>query len=328
MRILITGVTGFVGGHLVQALADNGADELHGFSRSTTWPVACDTSVKVTLHAVDLTGPTSAIAEALAAIRPQQIYHLAGYAKTGESFREPEAAWQGNLTATRHLYDAVVQCQLRPRILFVGSGLIYGDPERTDTTCDENTPLKPANPYAASKAAADLVSYQYTRSPGLDIVRARPFNHIGARQSADYAIANFARQIAAIEAGEQIPVIETGDLSAGRDLADVRDVVQAYRLLMQRGRTGEAYNVATGRTHRIAEVLQRMVALAKVPMEIRQKVDPQRKGDTAVTRASIDKIHRELGWQPTYSLEDTLATILDDWRQRTTQRLRQRSCAS
>src|SRR5205823_7937752 len=125
------------------------------------------------------------------------------------------------------LYDAIARTDLRPRILFVSTGLIYGEPDAPDQPCDERTTLKPASPYAASKAAADLLSYQYTRHPGLDVVRVRLFNQIGPRQSADYATANWARQVAAAEAGRQPPVIETGDLSSSRDLTDVRDIVAA-----------------------------------------------------------------------------------------------------
>ncbi len=131
-----------------------------------------------------------------------------------------------------------------------------------DGACDERTTLKPATPYAASKAAADLLSYQYTRNPGLDIVRVRLFNQIGPRQSADYAAANFARQIAAAEAGKQPPVIETGDLTARRDITDVRDMVAAFPLLLETGRTGEAYNAGRGETFRIQELLDKLIALA------------------------------------------------------------------
>src|SRR5262249_15624135 len=129
----------------------------------------------------------------------------------------------------------------------VGSGLIYGDPETPDQAYDERCLLRPTSPYAASKAAADLVSYQYSRAPGLHVVRARPFNHIGPHQSPQFAAAHFAEQLAAIERGKQPAVLETGNLSPRRDLADVRDVVRAYTLLMERGRSGEAYNVGTGR---------------------------------------------------------------------------------
>src|SRR5262249_34841146 len=140
---------------------------------------------------------------------PDQIYHLAGFAQPGRSFNEPDAAWAGNLGVTRTLYDAVIRWGRSPRIVFVGSGLIYGNPVTADAMQNEETPLRPNSPYAASKAAADLASYQYSCHPGLDIIRARPFNHIGPRQSPQYAIAHFAQQLAGIERKQAPPVLET-----------------------------------------------------------------------------------------------------------------------
>ena len=175
-------------------------------------------------------------------------------------------------------------------MLFVSTGLVYGEPDRPSGACDEHTTLKPASPYAASKAAADLVSYQYTRSAGLDIVRVRLFNQIGPRQSADFAVPNFARQIAAAEAGQQPPVVETGDLSARRDITDVRDIVAAFPLLLEKGVTGEAYNAARGDSYRIQDLLDRLVALSRVPIRVNQAVEPGRRADTAMTRADVRKL--------------------------------------
>src|SRR5262249_55434603 len=132
--------------------------------------------------------------------QPDQVYHLAGYASTGRSYREPDAAWEANLTATRNLLDAVIGWGGRPRILHVSSGLVYGEPHTADRLVNEEAPLRPVSPYAASKAAADLAAYQASQVPGLAIIRVRPFNHIGPRQSPDFAISHFAQQIAAIEA--------------------------------------------------------------------------------------------------------------------------------
>ncbi|HSQ54556.1 MAG TPA: GDP-mannose 4,6-dehydratase, partial [Gemmata sp.] len=212
---------------------------------------------------------------------------------------------------------AIVRTGRKPRILFVSTGLIYGEPDEPDGTCDERTTLKPATPYAASKAAADLLSYQYTRNPGLDIVRVRLFNQIGPRQSADYAAANFARQIAAAEAGKQSPVIETGDLTARRDITDVRDMVAAFPMLLEKGKTGEAYNAGRGETYRIQELLEKLLALSRVKVEVRSRTEPGRKADTAVTRADPRKLRQTTGWTPRIPLEQTLSDILDDWRKST-----------
>ncbi len=313
MRILITGITGFVGGHLVETLADGG-HTLFGLSRSAAWPLAlAHLAGTAELIATDLRDG-SLVEAALRHARPDWVIHLAGYANTGTSFREPNACWADNLDATRRLYDAVGRVGGSPRVLFVSTGLVYGDPDEPGRACDERTTLKPASPYAASKAAADLLSYQYSRSPGLDVVRVRLFNQIGPRQSADYAVANFARQVAAAEAGRQPPVIETGDLSAHRDLTDVRDVVAAFPLLLEKGEKGEAYNAGRGETFRIRDVLARLIALARVPVEVREKVDPGRGGDTAVTRADTRKLRQATGWEPRRSLDRTLSDILDWWR--------------
>jgi GDP-4-dehydro-6-deoxy-D-mannose reductase len=174
--------------------------------------------------------------------------------------------------------------------------------------------LRPASPYATSKAAADLSSFEYTRTHGLDIVRARPFNHIGPRQSPQYAVAHFAQQLAAIETGRRPAVLETGDLQPQRDLSDVRDIIAAYLLLMERGRTGEAYNVAGGTALAMRAVVERLLALVRVPVELRARDDLRRATETAVVRGNPAKLRRETGWSPRWTLEQTLRDTLDYWR--------------
>lgn len=313
MRILITGITGFVGGHLTELLAAEGGHTVAGLSRHAVWPAQLVHLAGVAnLYPAELAdGP--AVERVIREVRPDWVFHLAGYANPGKSFREPAACWADNLTATQSLYDAVARSGLSCRVLFASTGLVYGDPDGPGLVT-ESAVLKPASPYAASKAAADLMSYQYTRSPGLDIVRVRLFNQIGPRQPADYAVANFARQIAAAEAGKQEPVIRTGDLSAERDLTDVRDMVTACRLLIERGAKGEAYNAGRGRTWKIADVLAALVARAKVPVEVVSQPEPGRKADTAVTRADPAKLRRATGWEPRYELDRTLSDVLGYWR--------------
>lgn len=311
MRILVTGVTGFAGSHLAEALLARGGVELFGLSRGR--PDGARPSSSIDLRLGDPTD-VAGVEALLRAIQPEQIYHLAGYAHAGRSFQEADAAWTGNLTVTRCLYEAVQRWGGRPRILFAGSGLIYGDAPGTGLQ-DENTLLCPSSPYSASKAAADLVSYQVTRHPGLDVVRARPFNHIGPRQSTNYAVPNFARQIVAIERGQAAPVLETGQLGAQRDLTDVRDVTAAYLLLMERGRTGEAYNIASGQSQSMQVVLERLLALAGLQVEIRTRADLLRGNDPSVMRIDTGRLRRETGWTPRFSLDQSLADILAYWRQ-------------
>ncbi len=313
MRILITGITGFVGGHLVESLLPRG-DALFGLCRRAEWPATlAHISGKAELLPGELTD-TARVQAVLNHARPDWVMHLAGYANPGRSWTEPERCWHDNLAATRSLYDALATSSIRPRILYVSTGLVYGEPDEPDVACDERTILKPATPYAASKAAADLLSYQYSHNPGLDIVRVRLFNQIGPRQSADYAAANFARQIAAAELGHQPPVIETGDLTAQRDITDVRDMVAAFPLLLERGGKGEVYNAGRGETFRIQELLDQLINLARVKMDVQQKPHAVRKSDTAVTRANPWKLRLTTGWTPKIPLTQTLADILDDWR--------------
>jgi len=197
-------------------------------------------------------------------------------------------------------------------VLFVGSGMVYGDAETAGQIVDENRPVRPASPYAASKAAADLLSSWSV--PPLDIIRVRPFNHIGPRQAPDYAIANFARQLAAIEHGRQPPVVETGNLTSRRDLTDVRDIVQAYILLMEHGRSGDVYNAGSGVTYSIQDVLDRLIALARVRVEVRQQPERMRAGEPMVSAADAGKLQRQTGWQRRFSLDQTLADTLEYWR--------------
>jgi GDP-4-dehydro-6-deoxy-D-mannose reductase len=315
MRILITGATGFAGGHLAEELAFQPGAELLGVSRRGSWPDEWrHLSGRIGLRSCDL-GDRSRITALLKDWRPDCIYHLAGYAQVGRSFREPDLAREGNLAATRNLLEALQDWGGSPRIVVVSSGLVYGKPEKLEEPCDERASLRPDSPYAASKAAADLLGYQCWKSAGLEIVRARPFNHIGPRQSAEFAVAHFARQIVEIERGRRAPVLETGDLRPRRDLSDVRDVVRGYMLLMEKGRPGEAYNLGSGEVHSMKEVLDRLLTLAGVRCEIRCRDDLLREADTPVLCADAGKARRELNWTPSIPLNQTLTDVLAYWRQ-------------
>jgi GDP-4-dehydro-6-deoxy-D-mannose reductase len=313
MRILITGINGFVGGHLLERLAAEGGHRITGFSRSGGWRKSlAHLSALAELHPVDLLN-SSAVTEALRVIQPERIYHLAGFASPGKSFKKPDQCWAENLTATRNLLDAVAETNRESRVLMVSSGLVYGDAEGPDDAFDELRPLRPASPYAESKVAADQLAERMATLDGLHVVRTRPFNHIGPRQSAEYAVGNFAQQVAAIVLGKAEPIIETGDLSARRDLTDVRDVVEAYQLALEHGRSGDVYNVGRGIAYGMDEILHWFIDRAGIAVEVHSQQDPSRRGDTAVTRCDATKIRRELGWQPRYDLGQTVTDILNYW---------------
>jgi GDP-4-dehydro-6-deoxy-D-mannose reductase len=313
MRILITGLTGFVGGHLAEVLAAGDA-ELFGLCRRPGWPAdLAHLEKRVRLQVCDLCDEV-ALQGVLGDVAPDQIFHLAGYTNAGQSFRHAEAAWQGNLAATRGLYAAIERWGGRPRILYVGSGLVYEVPDDVEHAHDEHCPLLPTSPYAASKSAADLLSYQCSRHPGLDIIRARPFNHIGPRQSADFAIAHFAKQIAAMERNLQPPTLHTGNLAPRRDVTDVRDVVRAYLLLMERGKAGEVYNVASGQAPSIDELLARLLTHTNTPVQTRQQPDLVRAADIPVVRGNSAKLRKQTDWRPLIPIQQTLADTLEYWR--------------
>ncbi len=314
MRILITGVTGFAGGFLAETLLHQAGVTLAGIARASRWTRHMHhLADRVELHGVDLCDSVK-IEALLRRFQPEQIYHLAGYAHVGRSFQEPQLTWKGNLDATLALYDAVHRWDGKPRILYISSGQIYGEPESPDQAFKEGSVLRPSSPYSASKAAADLTSYQYTRSPGLDIVRVRPFNHIGPRQSPDFAVAHFAQQIADIERNGRPAFLETGNLSPLRDLTDVRDMVRAYIMIMEKGRTDEVYNAAAGEVHSMQSVLDRLLRLARVQVEVRQQAAQVRATDVSVIRADASKLRREVGWLPAIPLDQTLADTLEYWR--------------
>jgi GDP-4-dehydro-6-deoxy-D-mannose reductase len=243
--------------------------------------------------------------------RPEQIYHLAGYADAGQSFQEPDAAWEGNLTATRSLYDAIRQWGAKPRILFISTGAVYGEPIDPEQAFDESSVLRPNSPYAASKAAADLLSYQYARAYDLAIVRARPFNHVGPGQSPRFALAHFAWQIAKIERGHAEPRLHVGNLWPERDYTDVRDIVYAYLLLMEKGRAGETYNIGSGVTRTMRAFLDQLLALSRVPIAVVADPNLARKVETAKVRVNADCLRRTTGWAPRIAVERTLADMLD-----------------
>lgn len=310
---LVTGANGFVGSYLVDALVSRG-ERVVGVGLIPGWAPGWERLAgRAEIRLCDLSDG-AAVEAIIREVQPARIYHLAGYPHAGRSFREPDAAWSGNLTVTRRLCEAVIRWGGQPRILFVGSGLIYGPPLDPDVPFTEDSPLRPDTPYAASKAAADLACFQYACSPGLAIVRARPFNHTGPLQAPDFAIPSFARQLAAIVAGQAPPVLETGDLTPTRDLTDVRDVVAAYQLLMEKGRAGEAYNVGSGQSWSMRQVLDRLLALVDVQVEVRQRADLLRPTEPLSIRVDAGKLRRETGWEPRLPLDQTLADTLAAWQ--------------
>ena len=298
-RVLITGGTGFAGGHLTEACAAAG-DDVVQLARAGD-------------VAADLTD-AAATRRAVATASPDVVYHLAAQAHVGRSWDDPSTTLHANLTMTLNVLEAVRAEARGAVVVAVSSGEVYGPPATLPV--DEAAQLRPQNPYAVSKASSDLLARFYADAHGLHVVRPRAFNHAGPRQEPIYAIASFARQFAAaLEAGEAPVRIVTGNPATRRDYTDVRDVVAAYRLLAEHGEPGEAYNVCSGRTASAAELVAALADAAGV--EVEHTVDPARvrAHEVMEIRGSYDKLHAATGWQPSIPLEATLADTVAWWRE-------------
>jgi GDP-4-dehydro-6-deoxy-D-mannose reductase len=314
MRALVTGISGFVGGHLAEHLLASG-DWVVGLSASGRWPLnLAHLAGDVRIEPCDLASiALEAMTASIVRERPEAIYHLAAQANPQASVADPKGTWALNLGGSLTLLEAVKASGLNPRVVLVGSGVSYGNPTPEQMPVSELCPLRPNNPYSASKGAADLLGIQHYLAHGTDVVMARPFNHAGPRQSSTYVLGALARQVAEVEAGLK-PRVEVGNLDIVRDFTDVRDVVRAYRLLAAKGEPGEIYNLGSGRGTKLLDALEILRSLANVPIEV--FVDPSRVRpvDQPLLVADATKLRTATGWEPIHSIESTLADMLDDWR--------------
>lgn len=316
MRALVTGASGFAGSHLCEYLLEQPGQEVFALCYAACSTENLDTvRERITVLSGDLMDGEWA-AHMVAEVRPEAIYHLAGLSSPAASFRDPAGTLSNNIIAQVNLFQAVLQAGLDPVIVVIGSGEEYGLVRAEDVPVDEDTPLRPANPYAVSKVAQDFLALQYHYSHHLRTVRLRPFNHIGPRQALGFVTADFAWQLAQIEAGRRPPVIQVGNLSAQRDFTDVRDMVRAYFLAATHGEAGQVYNIGSDVGRCIEDILRTLIGLCRVPVQV--EIDPQRlrPSDVPVLICNSTRFRQETGWEPRIPLEQTLADILDYWRKR------------
>ncbi|HHB90431.1 MAG TPA: SDR family oxidoreductase [Anaerolineae bacterium] len=314
MRALVTGAAGFVGRHLIHFLLAETDLEIVGtiYRRHPQPPYD---SARVHLEQLDLRDE-SAVAEIVARWRPDYIFHLAGQSYVPVSWEHPWPTFDQNVHTQINLFRAMLAVGVDARILVVGSGEEYGAIDPDDIPIHEDVPLRPASPYAVSKVAQDLTGWQYFRSHGVHAVRVRPFNHIGPGQNEMFVASSFARQIAMIEAGLAEPILRHGNLEAIRDFTDVRDTVRAYWLVINRGEPGQVYNVGSGRGVRIQQLLDILLGMSRVPLRTEQDPARMRPSDIPAILCDPSRLQQVTGWQPRIPLEQTLADILNDWRQR------------
>ena len=313
-NILITGVTGFVGGHLLNLLHAKGYDPLWGLARRQPGLGQRFDSVKILQG--DLRDQDR-LMNLLQSVKPDWIFHLAGQAFVSKSWEAPRETFASNVDAQISLFEALRSLRLNPKILVVCSSEEYGLVKEDELPLKETNPLRPLSPYAVSKVAQDLLAFQYFRSYGLRTVRVRAFNHTGPGRPKQYAISNFAYQVAEIERRAAPPELHVGNLDVRRDYMDVRDMVNAYLLAMEKGEEGEIYNLCSGRAQNLRDILQMLLNLSKIKIGV--KVDPARfrPSDLPIIFGSSDKFERLTGWRPQIPIETTLTDLLNYWRQQT-----------
>ena len=310
-RILITGGTGFAGSHLIEHLLSQNYSDLHATHHSRQLERVSQLLVETQIHPLELTN-FSAVSQLLSSLRPTQIYHLAAISTVGDSFDRPQEVISTNTQIQLNLLVAVKDIIPDTKILVVGSAQEYDVIAHQSLTISETHPLGPTNPYGVSKVTQDLLALSFYYAYRLPILRVRPFNHIGERQPLGFAVADFAHQIVEIERGRQTQ-IKVGNLAAIRDFTDVKDMVAAYQLVMDLGRPGEVYNIGSGQGLSMQIVLDKLVKLARVPIEVVVDTDRLRPLDSPKIVADCQFI-TDLGWKPQHRLEETLARILDYWR--------------
>ena len=299
-KLMVTGAGGFVGGYIRQALL--APDQTYGMELG---PVS-------TSDLRDADGLARECAEA----RPDFVIHLAAQSFVPQSFADPRETFEVNFLGTLNLLQALKRSDFHGRLLFVGSGDMYGLVEPDKLPVDEDRPLKPRNPYAVSKVAAEALCYQWSQSEGMDIVMVRPFNHIGPGQSERFVVSDFARQVVEIRLGRRAAEIAVGDIDVTRDFTDVRDVVRAYLLLLQKGGNGETYNVCSGRERSVREILHDLIALARVNAVVKRDDARLRPAEQRRMYGSYEKLHAATGWRPEVALEQSLAENITYWEHR------------
>lgn len=300
-KALITGSAGFIGSWLSREL------EEHGYEVTR-----CDLRASDGIVAMDITDPAM-IREVLKAYEPDVLINMAGQANVGLSWKKPQLTVQLNTIGLINILEAVHEVKPQMRVIAVGSSDEYGSLEERGANVTEDIPVKPITPYAISKQAQELFAQLYRRAYGMDICMIRLFNMGGAGQAKGYLISDFASGVAEVEAGKKA-YMSVGNLTSARDFTHVKDACRAVRLIVEKGRSGEVYNISSGTTHTAQEVLDRLIAMANTPVEVRHDPAKMRPSDTPVVCGNHDKLTAHTGWQPELGLNEMLKDALEYWR--------------
>lgn len=314
-KALITGIAGFVGSYMAELLLSKGM-EVSGLCRPRSKMDHIE-SIKSQLHLEDADLLDShSLYTTINKIKPDYIFHLAAQSFVPTSWGSPAVTLDVNIVGSANLFEAVRQVGIDPVIQIACSSEEYGMVYENEVPIKETNPLRPLSPYAVSKLAMDYLGYQYYESYKTRIIRTRGFNHTGPRRGHTFAESTFAKQIAMIEKGKQEPVIYVGNLDAQRDYTDVRDMVRAYLLAVEKCDPGEVYNIATGKAIKISDVLSMMLAMSKVKVEIKQDPARMRPSDVPILIGDATKFREKTGWAPEIPFEKTAEDLLNYWRER------------
>lgn len=311
MKALIIGAAGFVGGHLINHLCS--INNIEAFAtKLKAEQLNNDCLNKENVFDLDICDSIQ-VKAVLNGIKPDYIFHLAAQSSVSLSWKEPALTYNINVIGTINILEAIRVLELAPRILVIGSAEEYGRVEPSDLPINENVPIRPSNPYAVSKASQEAVARLYLHAYNIDIVMVRAFNHIGPGQSTAFAIPDFAKQIVDIVNKRKEPVLYTGNLGVKRDFTDVRDIVEGYWKLVQKGRTGEVYNIGSGKSYNIKELVHMMIKLSGENIEVKTVPDKYRLVDIPELVADIRKIKSQILWEPMISIEQSIKDILFWW---------------
>lgn len=346
MRVLITGVTGMVGSHLAEYLLTLDNVEIFGLCR---WRSRMENLEDIRQRGrLNLLSDNSAISSVetvedliarffhpdqvnliegdmldagsmcrvFGGVKPERIFHLAAQSYVPGSWSAPAETLQVNVIGQVNILEAVRAANIDPLIHIAGSSEEYGQVYPEEVPIKETNPLRPLSPYAVSKVAQDMLAFQYFKSYGLKTVVTRAFNHEGPRRGHIFVTSNFARQVAEMEKGLRPPVLQVGDTSIQRDWSDVRDVVRAYWLALEKGLPGEVYNIGSGVSRTVREMLDILLGMSKTKIEVREEPSRLRPSDVRLLQADASKFRAQTGWEPHIPFHTTLGDLLDYWRMR------------
>jgi len=314
-KVLITGITGFVGSHLAELMLKK-EYQVFGSARARSKTENIDHfRHQITLFDADILDSHS-VYSMVKTVRPDYLFHLAAQSFVPTSWASPASTLETNVVGTVHLFEAIRKLEIDPVIHIACSSEEYGLVEKNEVPVKEENPLRPLSPYGVSKVAMDMLGYQYFKSYGIKIVRTRAFNHTGPRRGEAFVCSNFAKQIAEIEKEKREPILRVGNLEAKRDFTDVRDIVRGYLLAVQKAEPGEVYNLCSGKARSIKEVLDLLLGMSKVEVEVKKDPTRIRPSDISILEGDFSKFRKKTGWKPKIPLEKTLKDLLNYWRER------------